>query len=123
MTPTHLSFTEPTYVVIRDGEGNLEYYECEPGTELGTGQPHVEPFTDEALAKGRVKELGYVFPEDLVRAPVEERLPELSPVVEENLHELPSVAEERLLEIPSRPIPREKAKELGFIVPAPPEIE
>lgn len=63
MPITELVFTEPTYVVIHDGEGFVQYLEGEPGTALGTGQPHVETFTDEAAARARAEELGFIFPD------------------------------------------------------------
>lgn len=54
------TFDELTYAVIHNEDGYLQYDEMDPGTELVT--PHtVETFTDEALAKARAEELGYVF--------------------------------------------------------------
>lgn len=56
------SFDELTYAVIHNDDGYLQYSEMDAGTELET--PHtVETFTDEATAKARAEELGYVFPE------------------------------------------------------------
>jgi hypothetical protein len=56
----HHTFDELTYAVIHSDDGYLQYSEMEPGTALVT--PHtVETFTDEALAKARAEELGYVF--------------------------------------------------------------
>lgn len=56
------TFDELTYAVIHGDDGFLQYSEMESGTELET--PHaVETFTDEAAARARAIELGYVFPE------------------------------------------------------------
>jgi hypothetical protein len=65
------TFTEQSYVVIHNDDGYLQYSEMEPGTELET--PHtVEIFTDEAEAKARAEELGYVFPDpDALPEPLE----------------------------------------------------
>lgn len=63
MPVTELTFTEHTFVVIHDDNGLVHYLDCEADTALGTGQPHIEQFTDEAEAKARAEELGYVFPD------------------------------------------------------------
>ena len=60
---TELTFAVYTYVVAHNNAGLVHYLECKPGTTLGTGQPHVEQFTDETLAIARATELGYVFPD------------------------------------------------------------
>lgn len=54
------TFDELTYAVIHNEDGYLQYDEMDPGTELVTPDT-VETFTDEALAKARAEELGYVF--------------------------------------------------------------
>jgi hypothetical protein len=56
-----------THYVIYNLDVPLVLFQTvEPGDALATGQPHVEPFTDEAAARARAIELGYVFssPED-----------------------------------------------------------
>lgn len=58
-----LTFTERTFVVVHDNAGFVQFFDCEPDSELATGQPEVETFTDEAAARTRAIELGYVFPE------------------------------------------------------------
>lgn len=56
------TFTELSYVVIHNDDDYMQYDEMGPGTELAT--PHtVEIFTDEAEAKARAEELGYIFPD------------------------------------------------------------
>lgn len=56
------AFTELTYVVIHGPDSYLQYNEFDAGAALET--PHtVETFTDEAAAKARAEELGYIFPD------------------------------------------------------------
>jgi len=49
---------------ICHGAGAVHYIEIDDGSTFVTGQPTVEDFTDEAAAKARAIELGYVFDED-----------------------------------------------------------
>ncbi len=54
------TFDKLTYAIIHSDDGYLQYSEMNAGTALET--PHtVELFTDEAEAKARAEELGYVF--------------------------------------------------------------
>ena len=50
-----------TYHVCH-GPNTVHYIEVEEGSTFTTGQPNSEEFTDEADAKSRAEELGYVFP-------------------------------------------------------------
>lgn len=60
------NFDELTYAIIHSDDGFLQYSKMDAGTALETPRT-VELFTDEAEAKARAEELGYVFPEpDLV---------------------------------------------------------
>jgi len=52
-----------TYYVCH-GTGAVHYIEVGDGSAFVTGQPTVEEFTDEAAAKARATELGYVFDEE-----------------------------------------------------------
>ena len=52
-----------TYYICH-GAGAVHYVEIAEGMAFVTGQPTVEEFTDEAAAKARAIELGYVFEED-----------------------------------------------------------
>ena len=52
-----------TYYVCH-GTGTVHYIEVGDGSTFVTGQPAVEEFTDEAAAKARAIELGYVFDEE-----------------------------------------------------------
>ena len=52
-----------TYYICH-GSGPVHYLEINEGQGFKTGQPTVEEFTDEAVAKARAIELGYVFEED-----------------------------------------------------------
>lgn len=52
-----------TYYICH-GAGAVHYVEIAEGMAFVTGQPTVEKFTDEAAAKARAIELGYVFEED-----------------------------------------------------------
>ena len=52
-----------TYYICR-GAGVVHYIEVGDGSTFVTGQPTVEEFTDEAVAKERAIELGYVFEND-----------------------------------------------------------
>lgn len=52
-----------TYYVCH-GAKAVHYIEVGDGSAFVTGQPTVEEFTDEAAAKARAIELGYVFEED-----------------------------------------------------------
>ena len=54
------TFTELTYAIIHSDDGYLQYSEMNAGTALETPRT-VELFTDEAEAKARAEELGYVF--------------------------------------------------------------
>lgn len=49
-----------TYCVCH-GPEVVHYIEVNDGSSFFTGQPDTEPFTDEALARARAEELGYVF--------------------------------------------------------------
>ena len=49
---------------ICHGAGAVHYIEIHDGSTFVTGQPIVEDFTDEAAAKARAVELGYVFDEE-----------------------------------------------------------
>lgn len=51
-----------TYYICH-GTGAVHYIEISDGSIFVTGQPTVEEFTDEAAAKARAIELGYVFEE------------------------------------------------------------
>lgn len=42
----------------------VHYIEVPEGSSFASGQPIVEDFTDEAAAKARATELGYVFDEE-----------------------------------------------------------
>ena len=50
-----------TYYVCH-GPNAVHYIEVEAGFVFATGQPNSESFTDEAAARARAEELGYVFP-------------------------------------------------------------
>ena len=50
-----------TYYVCY-GPDVVHYIELEEGSAFSTGQPNSEKFTDEAAARARAEELGYVFP-------------------------------------------------------------
>ncbi len=52
-----------TYHVCH-GAGAVHFIEVSEGTSFASGQPTIEEFTDEALAKERAIELGYVFEEE-----------------------------------------------------------
>ena len=52
-----------TYYICH-GTDAVHYIEIDVGSTFVTGQPTVEEFTDEAAAKARAIELGYVFEED-----------------------------------------------------------
>ena len=52
-----------TYYICH-GPGAVHYIEIDDGSTFVTGQPTVEKFTDEAAAKARATELGYVFDEE-----------------------------------------------------------
>jgi hypothetical protein len=77
------TFDEQSYVVIHSDDGYLQFSEMGAGTELVTPYD-VEVFTDEAEAKARAEELGYVFIDP--SAPPE---PPLPPLPEPPLPELP----------------------------------
>lgn len=64
------TFDELTYAIIYSDNGYLQYSEMDAGTALETPRT-VELFTDEAEAKARAEELGYVFvdPDDLPKPP------------------------------------------------------
>jgi hypothetical protein len=53
------SYTETTYVICHNGADVIHPVKVEPGTNLATGQPEVEEFTDEAAWTARLTELGY----------------------------------------------------------------
>jgi len=55
--------TEPVWFVCH-GPNAVFYNELQAGQSLASGQPNIEKFTDEAAAKARAIELGYVFEED-----------------------------------------------------------
>jgi len=50
-----------TYYVCH-GPDVVHYIELEEGSAFSTGQPNSEEFSDEAAARARAEELGYVFP-------------------------------------------------------------
>ena len=52
-----------TYFVCH-GPNAVHYVEVPEGSNISSGQPNIEEFTDEALAKARAIELGYVFESD-----------------------------------------------------------
>ena len=54
-----------TYYICH-GAGPVHYLEIGEGQAFMSGQPTVEKFTDEAAAKARAIELGYVFEEDSI---------------------------------------------------------
>ena len=49
---------------ICHGAGAVHYIEVPEGSSFTSGQPIIEDFTDEATAKARATELGYVFDEE-----------------------------------------------------------
>ena len=53
------SYTETTYVICHNGKDVIHPVKVEPGTNLSSGQPEVEEFTDEAAWTARLTELGY----------------------------------------------------------------
>ena len=54
-----------TYYICYGYTPNVVHYiEVPEGAHFASGQPTVEEFTDEAAAKARAVELGYVFEED-----------------------------------------------------------
>jgi hypothetical protein len=67
------TFDEQSYAVIHGDDGYLQFSEMGAGTELATPYD-VEIFTDEAEAKARAEELGYVFvdPNALLEPPLPE---------------------------------------------------
>ena len=52
-----------TYYICH-GTGAVHYLEIDDGSAFVTGQPITEEFTDEAAAKTRAIELGYIFNEE-----------------------------------------------------------
>ena len=52
-----------TYYVCHGSEA-VHYIEVPEGSSFASGQPTVEDFTDEAAAKARAVELGYIFEEE-----------------------------------------------------------
>ena len=52
-----------TYCVCY-GPEVVHYIEVNDGSTFTTGQPNTETFTDEALARVRAEELGYVFEDE-----------------------------------------------------------
>lgn len=50
------------FAIIHDGADFIQFMECPAGTEIATGQPYLETFTDEAAATARALDLGYEFP-------------------------------------------------------------
>lgn len=52
-----------TYYICH-GAGAVHYIEVGEDSTFVTGQPIVEEFTDEAAAKARAVELGYIFDEE-----------------------------------------------------------
>ena len=53
------SYTETTYVICHNGKDVIHPVKVEPGTNLASGQPEIEEFTDEAAWTARLTELGY----------------------------------------------------------------
>ena len=49
-----------TYYICHGSEA-VHYIEVPEGSSFASGQPIIEEFTDEAAAKARAIELGYVF--------------------------------------------------------------
>lgn len=66
------SYTETTYVICHNGSDVIHPVKVEPGTNLASGQPEIEEFTDEAAWTARLTELGYdtakLAPPELNRA-------------------------------------------------------
>ena len=52
-----------TYYICH-GPNAVHFLEVEEGQTFTTGQPNTESFTDEAAARARAEELGYVFDTD-----------------------------------------------------------
>ena len=52
-----------TYFVCH-GPNVVHYVEVPKGSNLSSGQPNIEEFTDETIAKARAIELGYIFESD-----------------------------------------------------------
>lgn len=75
---TH-TFPAAGYAVIHDGNGFVQFHACAAGSEISTGQPHLETFSDEEEATARAIELGYSFPapeDDPLALPLPEPPPE-----------------------------------------------
>jgi len=53
-----------TYYVCH-GPSAVHYNEVSAGSSMTSGQPNIEQFDNEAAAKTRAEELGYVFSEDI----------------------------------------------------------
>jgi hypothetical protein len=53
------SYTEKTYVICHNGSDIIHPVVVEPGTNLATGQPEFEEFSDEEAWKERLQELNY----------------------------------------------------------------
>ena len=53
-----------TFYYVCHGPEAVHYIEVADGAIFDTGQPNTETFTDEAAARARAEELGYVFPEE-----------------------------------------------------------
>ena len=53
-----------TFYCVCYGPEVVHYIEVADGATFDTGQPNTETFTDEATARTRAEELGYVFPEE-----------------------------------------------------------
>lgn len=66
------SYTETTYVICHNGADVIHPVKVEPGTNLASGQPEIEEFTDETAWTARLTELGYdtakLAPPELARA-------------------------------------------------------
>jgi len=55
--------SNPSYYVCH-GPDAVHFVESDGASTVTSGQPNIEKFTDEAAAKARAIELGYVFEED-----------------------------------------------------------
>jgi len=55
--------SDPSYYVCH-GPDVVHFVEIDGESTMTSGQPNIEKFTDEAAAKARAIELGYVFDEN-----------------------------------------------------------
>ena len=54
-----------TKYYVCHGPSAVHSGEVSAGSSITSGQPNIEQFDNEAAAKTRAEELGYVFPEDI----------------------------------------------------------